>query len=85
MLEVTDQVTADGCSAIARQSSEIVLVGAEGIQSIDADGDPTAISPDGTSLVVTDGGRLLLTDLGEPTVEPIDLGPANRRIAFTER
>jgi len=64
--------TVDGCTVVATDGSGLSVISGDGVSQQVADGELTALSPDGTSAVTrSDGGRLQLTDLSRPPSERV--------------
>ena len=78
--------TADGCTLASPVTGGYQVVSPEALSTVTTDGELTGLSPDGADVVLTVSRRLSLVDATTGPVDDdgVDLGPAGRRIGFTQ-
>jgi hypothetical protein len=76
----------DGCTIVSSTAAGYQVTTVESVAAVTTAGDLVGLSPDGTQVVLELDGRLALaaTSAGIDD-EPVDLGPAGRRVEFTEQ
>jgi hypothetical protein len=77
--------TADGCTVASTIADGYLVASPEAVTTVTTDGELAGFSPDGASVVLSVASRLSLTDatIGDDDAG-VDLGPAGRRIGFTQ-
>ena len=78
-------VTADGCTLASTVADGYQVASPEAVSTLTTDGRLAGVSPDGANVVLTVDRRLSLADATTgPGDDDVDLGPAGRRIGFTQ-